>query len=243
MKFLKTISLALCLAATLCAAAQTNFQATAAKAQRYFDNREWANASALYTIMLHEQPQTRHLYGKAIVVTSILNDTIRSQQLLRQALSYNVPLDSVMSDVREFSFIAGEPRLYENFLLRSARENEWMRRAINTQLLKYYTFRSDGPEMEKYALMMLNGAPDNTSFLLTLAEAYLIQGKTDAAVATWQKITTADPGNYDALINLANYYAIADRPDEALPLYARAFDLRPTPYVQAAIARLTPTDN
>lgn len=242
MKPLKTISLSICLAASLCAAAQISFQSAAVKAQRYFDNREWANASALYTMMLHEQPNTCGLYGKAIVVTSILNDTIRSQDLLRQALSYNVPLDSVMSDVRKYSFVAKEPRLYEKFLLRSARENEWMRRAINTQLLKYYTFRSDGTEMERYALMMLKGSPDNISFLLTLAQAYMIQGQTAAAVDTWQKIAAANPDNYDVLINLANYYSLSDRPSEALPLYVRAYDLYPTPYVQAAITRLTRHD-
>lgn len=238
---LKTLTLALfIIAASLCGAAQSSFQATAAKAQRFFDNREWANASALYTLMLHERPESPALYGKAIVVTSILNDTVRSQQLLRQALQYNVPLDSVMSDVRKYSFIAKEPRLYEHFLIRSARDNEWMRRAINAQLLKYYTFRSDAMQMENYALKMLKGSPDNPSFLLSLAQAYMLQGKTADAVSTWQKIVESHPDNYDATINLANYYALSGNTDPALQFYTRAYDMRPTPYVQAAIARLTP---
>ncbi len=240
MKILKTITLVLCLAASLCGAAQTSFKATEAKAQRFFDNREWANASALYTILLHEQPSARDLYGKAIVTASILNDTVRSQQLLRQALQYNVPLDSVMADVRTYSFIARQPHLYENFLKRSARDNDWMRRAINTQLIKYYTFRSDGPQIERYALQMLKGAPDNASLLLTLAQGYMLQGKAGKAVETWQKVITDHPDNFDAIVNLANYYALTGQPDAALPLYAKAYDLHPTPYVQQAIARLTP---
>lgn len=240
MKSIRTISLVLCLAVALCASAQNSFQATTAKAQRFFDNHEWANASALYTMLIHEQPTSRDLYGKAIVVSSILNDTVRSQHLLRQALSYNVPLDSVMADVKMYSFEARQPHLYENFLKRAARDNEWMKRAINAQLLKYYTFRSDAPEMEKYAQLMLKGSPDNSSFLLTLAQSYMLQDKVPQAVEIWQKIIANHPDNYDAIINLANYHALTGNSDAALPLYTKAYDLRPTPYVQAAIERLTP---
>lgn len=235
----KIISLVLVLTASVCAAAQANFDTTASKAQRFFDNREWANASALYTLMLHERPEIPSLYGRAIVVTSILNDTVRSQDLLRQALKYSVPLDSVMADVRKYSFIAKQPKLYENFLLRASRDNPWMKRAIDVQLLKYYTYRADGPQMEKYARMLLKGAPDNTSFLLTLARSYMLQDLPGKAVETWQTIVDAHPDNYDAIINLANYYDLSRQPDKALPLYTTAYDLRPTPYVQAAIERLT----
>lgn len=230
MKSIRTISLVLCLAVALCASAQNSFQATTAKAQRFFDNHEWANASALYTMLIHEQPTSRDLYGKAIVVSSILNDTVRSQHLLRQALSYNVPLDSVMADVKMYSFEARQPHLYENFL----------KRAINAQLLKYYTFRSDAPEMEKYAQLMLKGTPDNSSFLLSLAQSYMLQDKVPQAVEIWQKIIANHPDNYDAIINLANYHALTGNSDAALPLYTKAYDLRPTPYVQAAIERLAP---
>lgn len=239
MKSIRTISLVLSLAAVLCACAQNSFQATTAKAQRFFDNHEWANASALYTMLIHEHPTSRDLYGKAIVVSSILNDTVRSQQLLRQALSYNVPLDSVTADVRMYSFEVRQPHLYENFLKRAARDNEWMKRAINAQLLKYYTFRSDAPEMEKYAQLMLKGSPDNPSFLLTLAQSYMLQGRPEQAVETWQNIIAAHPDNYDAIINLANYHALTGDSEAALPLYTKAYDLRPTPYVQATIERLT----
>lgn len=240
MKLFRTISLVLSVAAALCASAQNSFQAASAKAQRFFDNHEWANASALYTMLIHEQPSSRDLYGKAIVVSSILNDTVRCQQLLRQALSYNVPLDSVMADVKMYSFEARQPHLYENFLKRTARDNEWMKRAINAQLLKYYTFRSDAPEMEKYALLMLKGAPNNPSFLLTLAQSYMLQGRGPQAVEIWQNIIASHPDNYDAIINLANYHALTGNPDAAIPLYTKAYDLRPTPYVQATIERLTP---
>lgn len=236
----KTISLILFLAASLCAAAQANFDVTAAKARRFFDNREWANASALYTLMLHERPDSPDLYGRAIVVTSILNDTIRSQELLRQALKYSVPLDSVMSDVRKYSFIARQPKLYENFLIRATRDNPWMKRALDVQLLKYYTFRSDAPQMEKYALLLLKGSPDNVPFLLTLARSYMLQNLPGKAVEIWQTVADTHPDNYDAIINLANYYSLSRQPDKALQLYTAAYDLRPTPYVQAAIEQLTP---
>ncbi len=236
----KIISLAIALTAALCGAAQVNFDATAVKARRFFDNREWANASALYTIMLHERPDSPSLYGRAIVVTSILNDTVRSQDLLRQALKYSVPLDSVMSDVRKYSFIAKQPKLYENFLQRAARDNPWMKRALDVQLLRYYTYRSDAPQMEKYALLLLKGSPDNVSFLLILAQSYMLQDLPGKAVEIWQTIVEKHPDNYDAVISLANYYALSGQTDKALQFYTAAYDLRPTPYVQAAIERLTP---
>lgn len=242
MNIFKTITLAISLAAAISGAAQTSYESASAKAQRFFDHHEWANASAMYNMLLHEHPDARNLYGKAIVATSILNDTVRSQELLRQAMKYNVSLDSVLSDVRENAFIAGKPQLYEKFLQRSARDNEWMRRAINAQLLKFYSFRSDGPQMERYARLMLTGAPDSPQFLLSLARAYMLQGQANEAVHIWQRIVTNSPDNYDAIINLANFYSLSGQSEAALPLYVRAYDLRPTPYVQKAIPRLTPKD-
>lgn len=242
MNIFKTLTLAISLVAAINGGAQVSYDSASAKAQRFFDHHEWANASAMYTMILHEHPDTHDLYGKAIVVTSILNDTIRSQDLLRQAMKYNMPLESVLSDVQKNAFIAGRPELYEKFLQRSARDNEWMKRAINAQLLKYYTFRSDGPQMERYASLMLKGSPDNAHFLLTLARAYMLQGNSTEAAATWHKIISTNPDNYDAIINLANYYSLAGQFDDALPLYVRAYDLRPTPYVQQAIERLS-TEN
>lgn len=44
-----------------------SYEATAVKAGRFFKYREWANAAAMYELMLEEQPKVCDTYAHAIV--------------------------------------------------------------------------------------------------------------------------------------------------------------------------------
>lgn len=233
-------------AAALCiltATAVSPYPTLEAKATRFFDHSEWASASAIYDLMLEERPAVAQTYGKAIVANGMQGLPQEQSRLMAQALDNHIPFDSVFSDVKEWSFHIGHPELFENFLINTRSAHPWMQRTINGYLLKYYTFRSNGPGMVEYARIMLDGAPANISFLTTLAEGYMLTGETDEGLATYRRIITADPDNYNALVTAGNWLAgqrdDGDNASQALALLKRAYSLRPTPYVAALIDSLS----
>lgn len=217
--------------ATLSAFAQADYQATQAKADRFFANREWGSATALYNYLLHEKPNDTDNYGRDIVASEMINDSIRSMQLLAQAMNYGAPLDSVLNKVRKYSFQVGADNMYENFMLQAAREYKWLERPLDAYLLRYYAFRRNAPKMTEYAQKMLKSTPNNVEFLSILAEAQLIQSQPQEAAATWKRILETEPENYHAILCLANYYDLSGEQEEAIGYFKKAYAIKHTPYV------------
>jgi len=225
-----------------------------AKATRFFDNAEWASASALYDLMLEERPTVPQTYGRAIVANGMRGKHAEQTQLMAKALDHHIPFDSVFSQVKTWSYHIGHPELFETFLIDNRAAHPWMRRTINSYLLKYYTFRRNGPGMVEYSRTMLDGASDNVAFLSSLADGQMLIGQTDEALDTYKQIIRLDPSNYNALLILGNWYAehttatrtpdatttTADTDSGTDPLYylQRAYQLRPTPYVASLIELL-----
>ena len=215
-----------------------------AKASRFFKHREWASASAMFDLMLDEQPEVAQTYGQAIVSNG-MNGNLESQtRLLTMALDNHIPFDSVFSGVKEWSFHIGHPEQFEAFLITSREAHPWMRRTINSYLLKYYSMRRNGPEMIAYSRTMLDGAPDNISFLTLLAEGQMLNGDYNSGLNTYKHILSIAPDDYNTLITLGNWYAehTGEGYDSPLPYLERADAIRPTPYVTALIARLREPD-
>ena len=230
------------LVATVCtviAGAVNPYPTLKAKAERFFDHQEWASASAMFDLMLEEHPDTPRTYGQAIVANGMLGETTGQNRLMTMALDNHIPFDSVFSNVKEWSFHIGQPTLFENFLKDTRTAHPWMRRTIDGQLLKYYSFRRNGAEMIAYSNIMLAGAPDNIGFLTQLGEGYMLTGATAQGIDIYKKILSLHPDNYNALIVLGNWYAQhPESRDKALPYLQRADSLRPTPYVTALINKL-----
>lgn len=220
------------------ASAQVSYDNTRAKAERFFQHGEWASAAAMYNFMLLENPKDADTYGRAIVATELLGDTLRSMQLLNDAMKYAVPLDSVLAKVRTYSYQQCNAEMYETFMLDAIRHNPWMQRPIDAYLLDYYCNRKDAPQMIAYADKMLSGTPDNLRFLTIKAQGYMLNGEPDNAIATWRKILQLHPADYNALLCLANYYDINGDKAEALPYFQKASAIKPTPYVDQAIAKI-----
>lgn len=220
------------------AAAQISYENTKAKADRFFVNGEWASAAAMFNFMLLENPKDADTYGRAIISTELLGDTLRSMQLLTDAMKYAVPLDSVLSKVRTYSYQQCNAEMYKNFMLDAVRHNPWMERPIDAYLLQYYTQRCDAPMMIAYADKMLAGTPGNINFLTIKAQGYMLNGETQKAVDVWNHILSLDPDNYDAILCLANYYDLSHDYAQALPYFEKARALRPTPYVDNAIRNI-----
>lgn len=220
-------------------AAVTNYDTLKTRADRFFTNNEWPSAAAYYTYMLEEHPKVADTYGRAIVSYMMTGDTIRPLDLVKKAMSHKVPLDSVLTSVRLYSYAKDSAEFYPRFLLSISRNERWLARPIDAMLMNYYQLRNDGPMIIKYADIMLAGLPNDTHFLLILAHGYMLTGDYVQATETWKKILKVDPDNYNALLQLAAYYAADNNMPEAIPYYERAFRLRPTPFVASILNKNT----
>lgn len=208
------------------------------KAERFFKYKEWASANAMYILMLEQKPECVSTYAKSIVVNIMAGDTVQALNLIPRAMKNNIHFDTLMKDVRNISFSIGRGELYEHFLIDIKDTYPWLTRVADNYLMKYYAFRQNGPELIRYAEMMLNGLPDNLNFLRMLAHGQMLIGQSDAALETWLRIYSLYPENYDTVLDIANYYdTISDIP-EALKWMRRANNMHASPYIRSRIAAL-----
>jgi len=219
--------------------AEATYEQVQVKAQRLFDQNDWIPAGALYTFMMHERPEVTDNYGRAVVAAYAANDTLRPMDILTSALSAHIPLDSVLAKVETYAFAKSRANLYQRFMLQASRQFPWLERPIQPYLLRYFSSRRNGPQMIHYAQILLSGLPGDVGFLTTLADGYMIDSQYEKAVETWLTIIDSHPDDYPALINLATYYDQSGHPDKALPYFRRAAALRPTPYINQQIRKIT----
>lgn len=215
-----------------------DYETTARKAQRFFDDREWASAHALYGLMLDQRHDADSVYVRAIVASSMMHRDQQASALLSDAMNAGVSFSRLMAGVKDVSFAIGEPAVYEGFLELSQRDCPWLARAIDDELLNYYLFRNDGQHIIVYARKMLAGLPDSVRYLSALGKGYACIGDFKNAVATWLKIIEISPDDYDTLLKLGNYFNLIDEHSDALIYLSRAEAIRPTPYVARLIESL-----
>ena len=235
--------LTLILAAIGCApyvCSQTNYSRLELKADRFFDQKEWAQASATYYQMLELKPEIPATYGKAIVANAMRGDSDAEMALMVKALNSKVPFDSVLSRVKSTSFSLGKSNLYGDFLLRVRDAYPWMRRPVDNYLLRYYTYRRDGEKMMEYSRIMLQGAPTNRGFLMSLAQGAMLCGDYKTALGAYYDILAEAPDDYDTLLALGNYYRLEGDMPQAIPLLTRANSIHPTPHVTAILDEFNP---
>lgn len=221
----------------------SDYGTIAMKADRFFAQKEWMSAAAMFTVMLDEQPRNADTYGKAIVTAGMRRMPAEQSQLMDRALDYHVPFDSVFSAVERVSFSLGQTSMYEDFLNLVKHDKPWLGRSIDAYLLRYYVFRRNADGMIRCSEKMLEGLPDDVNFLSILAQGLLIKGDFKGAMATYERILTVSPDNYEALLYLGNYYKDRAEADGSYAARAReclvkAQAIRDTPYLAAAIARL-----
>lgn len=221
----------------LAAQGQTSstYDRNARKAESSFAAREWLNATAMYTLMLHENSRQPDVYAHAIVAHFMAADTARAVTMIQDAMNYAVPLDSLLDNVRQVSLSTGSTDMYEQLLLRARDAYPYLARAFNIRLADYYQFRSSGPQMVDIARVLLTTTPDNLRYRRLLAEGYLLQGDDSGAEREWKAILVDHPDNLDTLIDLGSLYLASGRRTEALPLQSRAYSISPTPYLERLI--------
>jgi tetratricopeptide (TPR) repeat protein len=224
--------------AALVSRAASDYANTLERAVRSFDNKEWANAAALYGLLLTERPTVESNYGRAIVAYSMLSDSAACVDIFERAMAHGVAVDSLFNTVKTSSFTIGKGEIYADFLYLCRRDAPWVARAVDNKLLQWYIYRADGEMIIKYADTMLSGLPDSIEYLSDLAYGYSLQGEHSKAAETWQRILTIAPDDYDTLIKLGNYYILTNDRTAALEYLKRAQSLRPTPYLSSEIEKL-----
>lgn len=220
------------------------YNATATRAARFFRYREWSSASALYSLLIEMKPDVPANYARSVVALGMIDQPDHQTDITNRALEAHVPLDSIFTNVRTISFDIGQTSLYEKYLLLIKHREPWQARIVDRYLLDYYTFRRDAKGMIEYSLLMLDGLPDDRTFLSSLAQGYLLDGNYPMAIDTYRRIVDIYPDDNVALLYLGNYYAAkasADNPQAtsmAIDYLSRAARLAPAPYIESTLARL-----
>lgn len=211
--------------------AQSNYEQLTARADRSFKWEEWSSAAAMYELMLKERPDSLSSYAHAITANQMAGDTVATVDLMERAMSHGIGLSELLNAVRTTVFSIGQGDRYGVYLLVLRDSIPWMRRALDNELLNYYTFRNDGPMMIKYAGIMLDGLPDSVEYLSLLARGQLLSGDDTAAADTWQKILHINPDDYSTLVMLGNYFILKGNETEGKALLSKAEAIRPAPYI------------
>lgn len=223
-----------------------DFDTLALKADRFYRFQEWASASAMFELMLDQRPDDTPTYARAIVAAGITADSIKQVSLMERAIDNRIPFDSIFSAVEHESFALGKAPLYEQFLLLVKEKQPWLSRNIDAHLLSYYTFRRNPDKMIEMSQTMLQGLPDSIEFLTLLAQGYTYRDNCDKAIRTYLRILTIDPDNYNALLEVGNYYLLRYESDPtdtdartvASTHLSAANAIHATPYVTEALNRL-----
>lgn len=219
----------------LLASAQAGYDVTAGRADRSFEWKEWNSAAAMYELMLRERPDSLSSYTRAVAANQMLGNDEQAIDLVERAMAHGIGLSELLEQVRLTDFALGEGDRYGALLHRLTEAMPWMRRALDNELLRYYCFRDDGPNIVRYAKVMLAGLPESSEYLSLLARGYMLQGLDAEADDIWRKILAIDPDNYDTLLYLGNYCRMQGNDAEAEALLRRAAAIRSTPYLESLL--------
>ena len=137
-------------------------------------------------------------------MTSVVADVVRSERR-------GVSLSSLVSGVDACSRAIGHTAVYEQVLLLVKKEQPWFTRVANNYLLGYYSFRRDAPKMIEIADELLAVMPDHIGYLRAKAEALLLLGAHEKALAVQQSILKIDSLDFDANVFMGSYYAMKGR--------------------------------
>lgn len=208
------------------------------KAERFFDNKEWASAEAMYQLMNEQRPSIASDYASGIVAAGMRGDSVAQLRFFDKALTKHIPFDSLFNIVEKRSFSIGSTSLYERFLLMVPNHYAWLRRNVEARLMKYYAFRRDGDGVVEYAKVMLKGLPGDVGFTMLLGEGYMQLGDYNKAMECFQHIVEKDPDNFDALVYLGLFYADNGQTDRGRGYLERAMEVNPTPYLEKRLSEL-----
>lgn len=223
--------------------ADTPFDSVAAKASRFYAQKEWRSALAMYYLMIDERPADCPLYSTAIAVAGMVDDRSAQKRLTEDAFKHRLPVDSLFNGVFAKAISLGNADIFEKYMTDVVTYEPWLDRAVSAWLLKYFLFRHNGPLAIDYAEKMLRGLPDNVEFKQSLAQAYLDCNDITGAEKVYDSVLAADADNIEALLYLGNAAIESGNKKTGAEYLRRAYELNPTPYLDKLLKELTPPDH
>ena len=205
------------------------------RAARAIADGEWPSANAIFTRLIEMRPDRADNYAGAMTTSVMSGDTAIAVSLTEYALGNLIPADSLFDAIGSRAFAIGYPRIYRQLLGKIKDAYPYLGRIVDRRLLDYYIFRNNGPEIVRYAEVMLEGLPDDTGYLRLLARGYMLTGRTREAADAWRRVLALHPDEYQTLLDLGNCLLAEGDRDGALPLLRHAYELRPTPYLNTLL--------
>ncbi|WP_455498722.1 tetratricopeptide repeat protein [Coprobacter sp.] len=197
------------------------------KAEAHFNNREWGEALSMYNILLAENPKEVKLYVSSVVAASYLEAPQSIMHYVELSERNGVPLDSLFVGVDALTMKLQKSKMYENMLLLIKREQPWLKKLINTYLIRFYRFRNEAPHIVEISDELLTMFPDDERLLKLKGDALLEQGEDVKSFDCYKQIYRKDSTNRDALIFLGNF--IYSRGTEQLKELEMRYDSLPSP--------------
>lgn len=218
--------------------AETSYDSLAAKASRFYAQKEWQSALAMYYLMLDERPTSCADYSRAIAVAGMADDTQAQKRLTKSAFAHRVAVDSLFSGVWSEAVNLGDAHIFENYLADVVTYEPWLDRVASAGLLKYFLFRRNGPKTIEYAEKMLRGLPGDINFMQALAQGYLDSNNIAGAETVYKSILAEDADNLTALLYLGNAALQQGDKKAGAEYLRRAYRLNPTPHLERILEKL-----
>lgn len=197
------------------------------KAETHFKNREWSEALSMYNILLAENPKAVKLYVSSIVAASYREAPQSVMHYVELSERNGVSLDSLFVGVDALTMELQKSKMYEDMLLLIKKEQPWLKKLINTYLIRFYRFRNDAPRVVEVSDELLVMFPDDEKLLKLKGDALLEQGKDMQSFDCYRQIYMKDSTNRDAQIFLGNF--IYSRGMEQLKELEARYDSLPSP--------------
>ena len=237
-----------CLSVSVIYAQKPDYNTVKTKADRYFKYEDWRSALAMYELLLAQDATDSETYARGIVVSGIIKENDLQKSFLERAEKNVIPYDTLFVKVKYNSLKLGEPYVYTDFMLRVRDSKPWLERMVNIRLLDFFLFRNDADNIIKIAEALLKDTQKNVQFLGALAEGYILKADFEKSAGCYKKILLIDKDNYDAVVNLGNYYDSFPKAENdsvslknsanALSCFRKAMELKPTPYIEKRVEEL-----
>lgn len=234
--------------AGLMQAAAMDIREIRSKADRFYLHDEWANALAMFRLILEDDPADLQTYGRAVAVYGFIGNPEEQILLLERTQSYGLSLDGLFEEVRKSAFEKSRPSTMEDFLYLVRESQPWLRRNIDLRLARYYNSRNEASKMIAQCDMLLEASPDNPEMLHIKARGYMLLEDCEKAMPLYRSIVRLVPEDVDALLTIGVYYATevkkrglpsdSQEAVEALSCLKQAYRLAPTDYLEGLIASL-----
>lgn len=219
------------------------------KADRFYRHEEWANALAMFRLILEEDPADMRTYGRSVAVYGAIGNAEEQILLLERTQSLGLPLDGLFDEVRKSAYEIDRPHILERFMLLVKERQPWLKRNINLRLARYYDSRNNAPKMIAMSDSLLSQNPNDPSMLRVKARGRMLQDDYEGAVAVYKRILELQPDDTDAMLNIGIYYyndfstnrlpLDSEAAEEARRYLSMAFRLRPTEHLRSLLSALS----